>query len=114
MHVVDVMNAANSVRCLLELSADELEETCDMCREHGDALLAGGDSIGAASPDLPIRVCIKLNILGKEAARLSVRHRPHLGSSAQKTEVFNIVQTPAGVGSSVRLAAAVSARESCG
>ena len=42
MHVVDVMNAANSVRCLLELSADELEETCDMCREHGDALTRWG------------------------------------------------------------------------
>ena len=95
MHVVDVMNAANSVRCLLELSADELEETCDMCREHGDALLAGGGSIVPASPDLPIWVCIELNTLGKEATQLSVRHQArHLGSRTQKTEVVNIVQTP--------------------
>jgi len=34
-HVVEVMNANYSAGCLLELSADELQETCDVRGEHG-------------------------------------------------------------------------------
>ena len=85
-----------------------------MCREHGDALLAGGGSIAPASPDLPVRVCIELNTPGKKPHDWRSVTWPHPGSGRQKTEVFNIAQTPGGMGSSVRLAAAGSSRESCG
>jgi hypothetical protein len=110
-----VMNAANSVRCLLELSADELEETCDMCREHGDALLAGGGSIVPASPDLPIWVCIELNTLGKEANNFRFVTKRVILAPGHKRQKWSILyRLRAGVGSSLRLAAAVSFRESCG
>jgi hypothetical protein len=35
---VEVMNAAYSARRVLELGTDELEETCDMGREHRGTL----------------------------------------------------------------------------
>ena len=115
MHVVDVMNAANSVRCLLELSADELEETCDMCREHGERSTRWGRLDRSSIARLAHPGLYKIEHFGKRSrTTVGPSQFAHLGSSAQKTEVFNIVQTPAGVGSSVRLAAAVSARESCG
>ena len=45
LHVVEVMNAGYPARCLLELGPDEVEETCDVCGEHREALITVGDSI---------------------------------------------------------------------
>jgi hypothetical protein len=71
LDVVKVMNAAYSARCLLELGTDELEETCNVCREHWGRLysLWRVDRFNLAR--WPIDVCIELNTLEKK--RCAVR-----------------------------------------
>ena len=54
------MNAVKPVRCLLELGADELEKTRNVCGEHGTALLAVATQPAEVSRP-PGDVCIKLN-----------------------------------------------------
>lgn len=35
LHIMEVMDVAFPLRCLLELGTDELQETSDVYREHG-------------------------------------------------------------------------------
>ena len=58
--VVDMMNIVEPARCLLELGADELEKTRNVCGEHGTTLLAVATQPSQVSRP-PDRVCIKLN-----------------------------------------------------
>jgi hypothetical protein len=65
VHVVDVVNAANPERCLLELGTDELEETGNMCREHGERSSTRWGRIDRSNIGrFPIDVCIELNTFG--------------------------------------------------
>ena len=58
--VVDMMNAVEPVRCLLELGADQLEKTRNVCGEHETTLFAGATQPAQVSRP-PGDVCIKLN-----------------------------------------------------
>jgi hypothetical protein len=42
--VVDMMNAVQPARCLLELGADELEKTRNVCGQHGNDTSRCGNS----------------------------------------------------------------------
>jgi hypothetical protein len=54
------MNAVQPARCLLELRADELEKTRNVCGEHGTTRLAVATQPAQVSRP-PGDVCIKLN-----------------------------------------------------
>jgi hypothetical protein len=58
--VVDMMNAVQPARCLLELRADELEKTRNVCGQHGTTRLAVAIQPAQVSRP-PGDVCIKLN-----------------------------------------------------
>jgi len=64
------MNANYSAGCLLELSADELQETCDVRGEHGLALIDRWWRLATIVARQPIGVCIELHILGRKPQKL--------------------------------------------
>src|SRR6476659_7449245 len=55
-----MMNTVQPARCLLELGADELEKTRNVCGQHGTSLFAvATQPVQVSRP--PGDVCIKLN-----------------------------------------------------